>query len=119
MDFFDGLPTMHKSYDYLFVVFDRFIKIYILMPCKNTIKEHEVENFFFEQVKVQFGIPRSIISDRDTRFLSAFWTTLWENIDTNLNRSTTFHPQTNGKTEVVNKTLLHLFRGYNNKHLKT
>jgi hypothetical protein len=31
-----------------------------------------------------FGIPRNIISDKDTRFLSAFWTTLWENMDTKI-----------------------------------
>jgi hypothetical protein len=68
----------------------------ILIPCKNTIDGQEATNIFFEQVWVDFGILRSIISDRDTRFPSAFWTTLWENMDTNLKRNTIFHPHTYG-----------------------
>jgi hypothetical protein len=119
MDFVGGLPTTRKRHDYLFVVVDMFKKMCIIMPCKKTIKGQEVANLFFEQIWVYFGIPRSIISDRDTRFISAFWTTFWENMDTKLNRSTTFHPQTDGKTKVVNKNFMHLFRGYNQKHPKT
>ena len=45
---------------------------------------------------MHFGIPRSIISDRDTIFISALWTTLWDKMDTNLKRYTVFHPQTDG-----------------------
>ena len=67
---------------------------------------------------MHFGIPRIIISDRERRFLNAFWTTLWEKMDTKLKRSTTFHPQIDGQTKVVNKTLVQLLRGYNQKHLK-
>jgi hypothetical protein len=60
------------------------------MPCRKTIKGQEATNMFFEQVWVRFGIPRRIISDRDTIFLNAFWITLWEKMDTKLKRSTTF-----------------------------
>jgi hypothetical protein len=45
---------------------------------------------FLEKVRVHLGITVSIISDRDTIFLSAFWTTLWEKVDTKLKRPTTF-----------------------------
>lgn len=66
-----------------------------------------------------FGIPKSIILDRDIRFLSAFWTALWEKMNPRLKRSTTFHPQTDGQIEVVNRALVHLLRGYNQKHPRT
>jgi hypothetical protein len=82
MDFVRGLPTTSKGHDYLFVVVDRLKNMCILMYFKNTIKGQEATNMFFEQVWVHFGVPRSIISDRDTRFLSAFWTTLWEKMNT-------------------------------------
>jgi hypothetical protein len=48
MDFVGGLPTTKKGHDYIFVVVDRFKKMCILMPCKNTIKGQEVISMFFE-----------------------------------------------------------------------
>jgi len=118
MDFVGGLPTTRKEHDYLFMVVDKLSKMCFLMPCKKNFNGQEATNLFFGQFWVQFGIPRSIISNRDARFLSAFWTLLLEKIDTKLKRSTTFHLLTNGKT-LVNKTLLQLLRGYNQKHLNT
>ena len=64
----------------------------VLMPCKKTISRQEATNLFFGQVRVHFGILRSIILDKDTRFISELWTTLWEKMDTKLKRSTTFQP---------------------------
>ena len=78
--------------DYLFEVFDMFSKMYVSMPCKRTISGKESSNLLFGEVWVHFGLPRGMILDRDTRFLSALWTTLWENMDTMLKISITFHP---------------------------
>ena len=96
MDCVGGIPTIRKGNDYLLVVVDKFNKMFIIMPCKNTIKGKEATKFFFKWVWMHFGIPRSIISYKDTKFLSASWTTLWEKMNTKLKRSTTSHPQTNG-----------------------
>src|ERR1700732_1137440 len=74
---------------------------------------------FFEYVWKYFGLPDSIISDRDVRFCNHFWNSLWGMIDTRLKKSITFHLQTDGQTEVVNRTLVHMLRGYNFKHPKT
>jgi hypothetical protein len=52
--------------------------------------------FFFERVCMKFWIQRSIILDADTRFLSAFWTTLWEKMENKMKRYTTFHKQIDG-----------------------
>jgi hypothetical protein len=67
---------------------------------------------------VHFGIPRNVILDRDTRFLSAFWSTLCEKLDTKLNISIAFHIKIDGYI-VVNRTLVQLLRDYNHKHSKT
>jgi hypothetical protein len=96
MDFGCFFPTTKKGRDYIFVVIDRFGKMCILMPCKKTINGKEVAYMLFEQAWVHFGIRMSIISNRNTKFLSTFWTTLWEKMESKLKISTTFHPWKDG-----------------------
>ena len=58
------------------------------------------------------GLPKAIVSDRDTRFLSSFWQTLWATVGTKLQMSTAYHPQTDGQTEVVNKVITQTLRAF-------
>ena len=118
MDFVGGLPKSRKGHDYLYVVVDRFSKMCILKQFNKQITIEQIAKLFFENVWVHFGLPTSIVSDRDTQFVGKFWSSMWELMDTKLKKSTTFHPQTDGQTEVVNRTVIQLLRGYCSKHPK-
>ena len=88
------------------------------MPCKKKITIDMTTHLFFQNVWVHFGLPTSIIFYRESLFIGKFWSYLWELMDTKLKKSTTFHPQTDDQTELVNRTVLHLLRGYCAKNPK-
>ena len=58
------------------------------------------------------GLPKTIVSDRDSRFTGAFWHELFRLVGTELATSTSYHPQSDGQTEIVNKWIEGYLRNY-------
>jgi hypothetical protein len=73
MDYMLSFPYTKRGNDFVFVVVDCFSKMAIMTTCKKRITVEATAKIFFEQVWVHFGVPETIVSYRDNRFLITFW----------------------------------------------
>jgi hypothetical protein len=94
------------------VVIDKLNKSTHFIPVKSTFKDINIADIFMKEIFRLHGIPKMVISHRDVKFTSAFWKELFVGINTNLNCSTSYHPQMDGQTERTNQIIedmLHMY----------
>jgi len=71
MDFITHLPNI-KGYNQYWVIVDRFMKIAHLIHLMNR-KAKELALIFVREVWRLHGLPKRVVSDRDTVFMSSYW----------------------------------------------
>ncbi|KAL8442510.1 hypothetical protein Emed_007256 [Eimeria media] len=112
MDFVTGLPLTDKGNDAVMVVVDRLSKMAHFIPIPVTSTATDIAAIFIREIVRLHGVPSTLISDRDARFLSQFWKYFTDKFQIKRCLSTSFHPQTDGQTERTNQTMERLLRSF-------
>ncbi|GAA5879051.1 hypothetical protein JCM16303_001281 [Sporobolomyces ruberrimus] len=115
MDFVVSLPSVTlngTSVDSILTVTCLLSKLVVLIPLPSTASAPDVASSLFTNFYRRFGLPSSIVSDRDPKFTSSFWRALCDKIGIKLKMSTAAHPETDGRSEVTNKIVGSMLRCY-------
>ena len=107
MDFITNLPPC-SGFNAIFTCVDRLTKFVRLTPCSlgaGELSAANVARLFFDSVVRLFGIPDTVLHDRDPRFTADFWRCLWDLMGSKAVFSSAYHPQTDGQTERAHRTL--------------
>jgi hypothetical protein len=99
MDFIVGLPRTLSVYDSLWVIMDRLTKVAHFRPLKTTYTRPQLAELHMSRIGWLHVVPKRIVPARGTQFISKFWERSFKILDTHLNFSSAYHPQTDGQTK--------------------
>lgn len=91
MDFISGLPLTLAKKDSIWVIVDRLTKLAHFLPVHTNYSLKKLANLYISEIERLYGVPMSIISNRDPRFTFRFWKKLYEALGIRLDFSTTFY----------------------------
>nr|GEY38753.1 retrotransposable element Tf2 [Tanacetum cinerariifolium] len=110
MDFVTKLPRTSSRHDTIWVIMDRLTKSAYFLPMREEYKMDRLTRLYLNEIVARHGMSISIISDRDSRFTSRFWQSMQEALETQLDMSMAYHPQTDGQSERTIQTFEDMFR---------
>jgi hypothetical protein len=111
MDFIPELP-LSNGFNNILIIVDKLTKYTIFIPTTTTITEVGTVELFFHHIISKFGIPRQVITDRDIRWRGEFWKEICNKMGITRSLTTTYHPQADRQTEVLNQSLEISLRSY-------
>ena len=113
LDFVSGLPTDPRTkFSQILVMVDKFTKYVMLEPCLKEVSAADTAQIFIKRVVRDHGVPAVVISDRGPQFAAQVWKGILQSLGARSALATTHHPQTDGQSERVIRTLTQLLRTY-------
>jgi transposase InsO family protein len=109
MDFV-GLFPKSAGCGYLWVIMCRFTSNVHLIPINTMTQAIKLSRIFVREIVWLHGLPKSIVSDRDSKFTSAWWREVHRLLGAKLLMSTAFHPQMDGATKRANQSIGQMMR---------
>jgi len=113
VDFVGPLPAstnLNGTFDMIMVVICHLTSLVHIIPTKQTYRTRDIAEVMFDRIYKHHGMPKNIVSDRDTLFTSTFWKRLNKLTGTELRMSSSFHLQSDGTTERANRTVTQMLR---------
>ncbi|GJW55409.1 putative reverse transcriptase domain-containing protein [Tanacetum coccineum] len=105
MDFVTKLPKTSNGHDTIWVIIDRLTKSAHFIPTQETDSMETLTRLYIKEIVSRYGVPISIISDRDNHFTSRFWQSLQSALGTQFDMNTAYHPEIYGQSERTIQTL--------------
>ncbi|GKC97468.1 putative reverse transcriptase domain-containing protein [Tanacetum coccineum] len=110
MDFVTKLPKTSSGHDIIWVIVDHLTKSAYFIPTKATDSMETLTRLYIKEIISRHGVSISIISDHDSYFTSRFWQSMQNALGTQLDMSTTYHPETDRQSERTIQTLEDMLR---------
>jgi hypothetical protein len=103
----DFIPELSEAggFNNILVIINKLTKYVIFIPTTNEITEIGTARLFFHHIISRFGIPRQVISDCDSRWMEDFWGKICRLMGMKRSLASSYHPQADGQTEIMNQTL--------------
>ncbi|MBW0546873.1 hypothetical protein O181_086588 [Austropuccinia psidii MF-1] len=106
------VPGGKENYNACLIIFDMFSKSMRCLPCHKEDTAMDTALLSWNNIISTCVVSKIIISDRDPKFTSEFWTNLYDMLGTKLAFSTVYHSQTDGLVERIIYTMEDILRRF-------